>query len=150
MADDVNPWPEARTLRHVPPSSVHNGGDYVTARRSLLSHYAIPWLSALHNEDAENYGMLLYETSVQLAQTSLSADLLVAPSPNFSPTTPTNAVTHNRDAQYFDRLLRLIIRLSQNSVTFTIFDDLFVRWLEAVSASDRFEEVCLPPCIRSI
>ncbi|PBK96908.1 hypothetical protein ARMGADRAFT_1010439 [Armillaria gallica] len=140
MADDVNPWPEARTLRHVPPSSVHNGGDYVTARRSLLSHYAIPWLSALHNEDAENYGMLLYETSVQLAQTSLSADLLVAPSPNFSPTTPTNAVTHNRDAQYFDRLLRLIIRLSQNSVTFTIFDDLFVRWLEAVSASDRFEE----------
>ncbi|SJL00441.1 uncharacterized protein ARMOST_03754 [Armillaria ostoyae] len=139
-ADDVNPWPEARTLRHVPPSSVHNGGDYVTARRSLLSHYAIPWLSALHNEDVDNYAMLLYETSVQLAQTSLSADLLVAPSPNFSPTTSTDAVTHNRDAQYFDRLLRFIIRLSQNSVTFTIFDDLFVRWLEAVSASDRFEE----------
>ncbi|KAK0197058.1 hypothetical protein F5146DRAFT_1099379 [Armillaria mellea] len=98
-ADETNPWPEARTLRHVPPSSVHNGGDYVTARRSLLSHYAIPWLSALHNEDADNYAMLLYES-----------------------------------------LLRLIIRLSQNLVTFTIFDDLFVRWLEAVSASDRFEE----------
>ncbi|KAK0483676.1 hypothetical protein IW261DRAFT_1464504 [Armillaria novae-zelandiae] len=138
MTDDVNPWPEARTLRHVPPSSVHNGGDYVMARRSLLSHYAIPWLSALHQEDAENYGMLLYGASVQLAQTSLFADLVVAPSPDFSPSTDT--VTHNRDAQYFDRLLRLIIRLSQNSVTFTIFDDLFVRWLEAVSDSDRFEE----------
>ncbi|KAK0459777.1 uncharacterized protein EV420DRAFT_1620288 [Desarmillaria tabescens] len=108
MADDVNPWPEARTLRHVPPSSIHNGGDYVTARR--------------------------------LAQTSPSADQLAAPSPDFPSPKSADVVTHNFDAQYFDRLLRLIIRLSQNLVTFTIFDDLFVRWLEAVSASDRFEE----------
>ncbi|KAK0210802.1 hypothetical protein DFS33DRAFT_1251098 [Desarmillaria ectypa] len=146
MVDDADPWPEVRTLRHVPPGSVHNGGDYVTARRSLLSHYAIPWLLALHNEDAENYGMLLYETSIQLAQTSLSADLLVTPSPNSSPPKSTDVVTYHcdaRDAQYFDRLLRLIMRLSQHSVTFTIFDDLFVRWLEAVSASNRFEEPIL-------
>ncbi|KAG7452502.1 uncharacterized protein BT62DRAFT_879722 [Guyanagaster necrorhizus] len=140
MADDVSPWPEAQTLRHAPPSSVHNGGDYVMARRSLLSHYAIPWLLTLHNESAENYAILLYEISVQLAQPSFAADLLLSPSPIFSLSTSTDVVTHNCDAQYFDRLLRLIIRLSQNSVTFTIFDDLFVRWLEAVSASDRFEE----------
>ena len=41
-----------------------------------------------------------------------------------------------------DRVLRSIHRLSQVSVTFSIFEELFVLWLDYVSTCGVYQEVC--------
>ena len=41
--------------------------------------------------------------------------------------------SQSQKAKLFDQSLRLIVKLMQASVTFTVFDDIMVRWLEAAS-----------------
>lgn len=54
-------WPAPRDARRAQTSSASNGGDYVAARRSLLSRYAARWLLALHDQDVVMYARLLFE-----------------------------------------------------------------------------------------
>jgi hypothetical protein len=48
---DIAPWPSLPNLRPGATSLSSNGGDYVTARRLLLSRFAVPWLLELHELD---------------------------------------------------------------------------------------------------
>lgn len=54
---------------------MNNGGDYVAARRALLSRYVVPWLLALHNLDEIAYPALLYETVVHIQDDFLEHDI---------------------------------------------------------------------------
>ena len=64
--------------RPTPLSSVNNGGDYLAARRALLSRYAMPWLLALHDQDTTAYAALIYETVVEIEVEFFKADILPA------------------------------------------------------------------------
>ncbi|KAF7338262.1 hypothetical protein MVEN_02051500 [Mycena venus] len=122
-----------RILPRTPASSVNNGGDYVASRRALLNRYAVKWLSEMHDQDPALYGSLMYEICVEASQDeSVDIDILKMPSPD---------ERKRRDADFSDRLLKFIIRLSQASgVAFSVFDVLFLRWLEHISTMDVFFE----------
>lgn len=42
-----------------------NGGDYVAARRSLISRFALPWLFELRNLHPEFYCQTVFDTCLQ-------------------------------------------------------------------------------------
>ncbi|KAJ6596919.1 hypothetical protein DFH09DRAFT_972654 [Mycena vulgaris] len=132
-AADPLSWPSSQSSRLAPASSVNNGGDYVASRRALLTRYAVKWLLEMHDADPALYGALIYEICVETSQEdSVDVDILNVPSPEEQ---------KRRYAESSDRLLKFIIRLSQASgVAFSIFDTLFLRWLEHVSAMDVFSE----------
>ncbi|KIM49084.1 hypothetical protein M413DRAFT_21376 [Hebeloma cylindrosporum] len=107
------PWPPYPNTRSSPSSTAGNGGDFVNARRSLLSRYALPWLSRLHALDPAFYCQTLFETCSQIAA---AGDL--------KPTAMSGSAVreNNQPSRLCDNLLRSIIKLSQNSVTFSVFD----------------------------
>lgn len=45
---------------------MNNGGDYIAARRALHSRYVIPWLLALHDQDAYMYAKLVYDICLDI------------------------------------------------------------------------------------
>ncbi|KAF8212196.1 hypothetical protein K438DRAFT_1230880 [Mycena galopus ATCC 62051] len=130
---DPPSWPSAQSSRLAPASSANNGGDYVASRRALQNRYAVKWLSEMHDQDPALYGALLYEICVEASQSDgADIDILKMPSED---------ERKRRDADLSDKLLKSIIRLSQaNGVAFSVFDMLFLRWLEHISAMDVFFE----------
>ena len=44
-----------------------NGGDFVVARRLILSHYASPWLLEFHNLDSDLYDRIAFQSCLQMA-----------------------------------------------------------------------------------
>lgn len=77
-AHDPVPWPISRNSRSAPVSSVNNGGDYVAARRMLLIRYAVHWLMALHDQDADLYASLLFEICDELSEVGrINHDLFI-------------------------------------------------------------------------
>ncbi|KAF9075268.1 hypothetical protein BDP27DRAFT_1315801 [Rhodocollybia butyracea] len=123
-AADPLPWPPVPHGRSASSSS----GDYLASRRALCSRYAIPWLLALHHLNAENYCALLYDICVELTDDVIDLPMdLVAEDVSY------DGKVHA--TQYHDKLLRSLTRLVQNSVTFTVSEKLFVRWLSSVSTS---------------
>ena len=66
---DVPPWPFAHPGRSESQSS--NGRDYMTARTTLLTRYALPWLLSLHDQDKGVYADILYTTCMELAEDRL-------------------------------------------------------------------------------
>ncbi|KAH7871820.1 uncharacterized protein C8R40DRAFT_1256268 [Lentinula edodes] len=127
-ASDPLPWPSVPNGRPAPSSSVNNGGDYVASRKALVSRYAIPWLLALHHQNSENYCNILYDICAELVddETDLPTDL-------FSEVPDHDVKAHA--AQYHDKVLRSLTRLLHNSLTFTVSEKLFVRWLSSLSNS---------------
>ncbi|KAJ7109404.1 hypothetical protein C8R44DRAFT_286771 [Mycena epipterygia] len=124
-------WPSSQTSRQAPASSVNNGGDYVASRRALLNRYAVKWLLEMHDQDPALYTTLIYEICVEASQEgSVDVDIVELQS---------QEVQKRHHAESSDRLLKFIIRLSQASgVAFSIFDTLFLRWLEHISDMDVF------------
>lgn len=130
---DPLPWPSSQFSRSAPASSINNGGDYVASRRALLTRYAMKWLSEMHDADPAQYGVFIYEICVEASQEGTAdVDIIKIPS---------HEDQKHRFADSSDRLLRFIMRLSQaNGVVFSVFDTLFLRWLEHVSAMDVFSQ----------
>ena len=150
------PWPSANSSRPTPTSTVNNGGDYVASRRALLNQYVARWLLAFHDQEFKVYANVLYEICTDLAgdasvhdefflgkretdteKVSLSdfvVAILVKPSSFF-------LIPQKRNTAYADNILRYIIKLCQTNVTFSVFDDLFLMWLETVSAMNLYHEV---------
>ncbi|KAG0707722.1 hypothetical protein DFH29DRAFT_594927 [Suillus ampliporus] len=114
-ASDAPVWPTAHDARRAQNSSVNNGGDYVAARRSLLSRYAARWLLALHDQDVVTYARLLSEIIQDIAS------CLESSCPNV-----------HEPSSTAERSLRFIIRLCRASVDFTALDDLFLMWLQTL------------------
>lgn len=57
---------------------MNNGGDYLAARRALISRYAIPWLLALHDRGPTAYAALIYETVMEIEDDFSKSDILPA------------------------------------------------------------------------
>ncbi|KIK57795.1 hypothetical protein GYMLUDRAFT_228917 [Collybiopsis luxurians FD-317 M1] len=127
-ASDPLPWPSIPNGRLAPSNSANNGGDYVASRRALLSRYAIPWLLALHHQNADSYCNLLFDICAELTD-----DVIDLPTDLFTEDPSHDVKTHA--AQYHDKVLRALTRLLQNSITFTVSENLFVRWLSSLSTS---------------
>ncbi|KAJ7774577.1 hypothetical protein DFH07DRAFT_865871 [Mycena maculata] len=130
-ASDPISWPLPQSSRVTPTSSVNNGGDYVASRRALLNRYAVKWLAEMHDQDPALYGTLVYEICLEASREgSLVVDILKLPSPEEQ---------RRRSAEFSDRLLKFIVRLSQSSgVAFSGFDTLFLKWLEYISVMDMY------------
>ncbi|KAJ6630829.1 hypothetical protein B0H10DRAFT_1938967 [Mycena sp. CBHHK59/15] len=126
-------WPSAQSARLKPASSVNNGGDYVASRRTLLNRFAVKWLLEMHDQDPALYAALIYEICVETSQQGdLGVDILKLLS---------QEEQKRRDADWSDKLLKYIIRLSQTAgIAFSTFDDLFLRWLNHVSDADVFSQ----------
>ncbi|KAH7926319.1 hypothetical protein BV22DRAFT_1063234 [Leucogyrophana mollusca] len=126
-SSDPLPWPSSRDTRRLPTSSVNNGGDYVASRRSLLSTYVTRWLFALHEQDIEMYARLLHQLVIDIASDQKVSD----------------GGGESDSLAAADRELRLITKLGQASVTFSILDDLFLMWLEHLG-SETLSGVSIP------
>ncbi|VDB82999.1 unnamed protein product [Peniophora sp. CBMAI 1063] len=109
-------WPSGEGSRHA--SAANNGGDYVAHRRSLLQKYATVWLLAFHDQDIPFYANALYETIADLTEETSISEQVKA---------------EDLAVYLADTSLRSIVRLTQASVVFTVFDDLLLRWLESTS-----------------
>ncbi|KAI0054105.1 hypothetical protein FA95DRAFT_1480391 [Auriscalpium vulgare] len=123
MASDPHPWPSSNS-RAVNAAASNNGGDYVAHRRTLLKQYAAAWMLALHDQDMAFYAQTLYHLVAEIEEDSDAVE-------NISFETPSESKLEARAVSLADRTLRSIVRLHQNAVIFTAFDDLFLRWLES-------------------
>ncbi|KAG1782540.1 hypothetical protein EV702DRAFT_387062 [Suillus placidus] len=114
-ASDVPVWPTPHDARRAPSSSVNNGGDYIAARRSLLSRYAARWLLALHDQDFVAYARLLSDIIQDVASRH-----------------ERSCLSAHESSSTAERSLRFILRLCRASVDFTALDDLFLMWLQTL------------------
>ncbi|TFK89146.1 hypothetical protein K466DRAFT_545801 [Polyporus arcularius HHB13444] len=130
---DVQPWPTPTYVRPTAASSANNGGDYVAGRRALSSRYAARWLLALHDLDVDAYAVMVFDLLVEQAQ-----DLPV--SDEFFLGKGRDTV-EKREATITEKILHLILKLSQVSVLFTAFDDLFQKWLDRASSLNVDEQI---------
>ncbi|KAK1236541.1 hypothetical protein PQX77_000234 [Marasmius sp. AFHP31] len=126
-ATDPPPWPPIQSSRQAPSSSINNGGGYVASRGALVNRYAIPWLAALHDQSSENYAMILYDICNEVVE-------------NTSVSETTWDVLHDAEEipnpEKHEKILRLMLRLSQKSIMFTASEAIFVRWLSIVTSYD--------------
>ena len=123
---EVQPWPSTTQGRSAPASSVNNGGDYVAGRRSLCLRYAARWLLALHDQDIDRYATMVFDLLVEQAHELPVADEFFLGR--------AYGASEKKEATITEKVLQLILKLSQASVLFTAFDDLFQRWLERASS----------------
>lgn len=65
---EEEPWPKLSGPRLASNSLTNNGGDFVSARRLLLSRFAFPWLSQLHDLDTVFYCQIMFEACCRLAE----------------------------------------------------------------------------------
>jgi hypothetical protein len=64
---DIPTWPSLPDFRPRPTSNSSHGGDYVSARHSLCSRFAVPWLLKLHEVDPVLYGQAVFDTCSEVA-----------------------------------------------------------------------------------
>ncbi|KAI0093920.1 hypothetical protein BDY19DRAFT_989447 [Irpex rosettiformis] len=129
-------WPiEAQLRPHTTPTT-SNGGDYVAGRRALLSRYAAPWMLALHDLDISIYSTLVFELACEHADetTGYHNNYFLGANERRVKTTATS-----------DLILKAIVKLSQASIVFSVFDDLFEAWLEHVQNDDLSQPIASLP-----
>jgi hypothetical protein len=137
------PWPPFPNTRSSPSSTASNGGDFVSARRSLLSRFALPWLSRLHALDPAFYCQTLFDSCSQIvAAGDLESNAISGSAVRENDVCKSLAFTSKHFklcltvfqqlSRRCDNLLRSIIKLSQNSVVFSVFDALLLRWMHSV------------------
>ncbi|KAI6166988.1 hypothetical protein EDD17DRAFT_1752337 [Pisolithus thermaeus] len=119
---DPVPWPYTQNSRRIPTSSVNNGGDYIACRRNLLHTYTAKWLLALHNQDISAYPAIVFDATHEIASdcTYNADDILL------------DSQDQSRGCYIADRHLKLIVKLSQASVTFMALEDIFLLWLKSL------------------
>ena len=69
-ASESPPWPLASTSRHTTKTAVNSGGEYVSCRKQLLTHHAIPWLASVHELGTALYANYLYDYCIDVAEAS--------------------------------------------------------------------------------
>ncbi|KAI0703614.1 hypothetical protein BC835DRAFT_1483812 [Cytidiella melzeri] len=121
-------WPIEVQARPYTTPIASNGGEYVAGRRALLMRYAAPWMLALHDLDIEVYGKLLFQLACEHSEEAAYHD------PYFLGANRMKT----KHSNVMDTILKVLIRLSQASIVFSVFDDLFEAWLERV----QDEETC--------
>ncbi|KAL0581716.1 hypothetical protein V5O48_000298 [Marasmius crinis-equi] len=124
-AKDPAPWPPTQSARQAPSNSINNGGDYVASRRALVNRYAVPWLAALHDQSPDNYAMILYDICNEVVDNTSTSE---------SSWDVLHDAEDSRDPENYERVLRLMVRLSQNSIMFSASEAIFTRWLYLASS----------------
>ncbi|KAI0324520.1 hypothetical protein GY45DRAFT_1288775 [Cubamyces sp. BRFM 1775] len=132
---DVQPWPSSTPLRPAAATSANNGGDYVAGRRALSYRYAARWLLALHDQDVDQYATMVFDLLVEHAQDLPVGDEFFLGKGR----DPVN----KREVVVAEKLLQSILKLNQSSVLFTVFDDLFQKWLTRASALESDQQIPL-------
>ncbi|KIP09568.1 hypothetical protein PHLGIDRAFT_67270 [Phlebiopsis gigantea 11061_1 CR5-6] len=122
---EAQSWPPQPSARPTGSVTASNGGEYIATRRALLSRYAGPWMLALHDLDIMAYAAMLYDLLCEYAEDGVFIDPFRLDSDE--------AITRQK------QFLRSIIKVSQVSLTFTAFDDLFQRWLARVQDDGNYE-----------
>ena len=89
----AEPWPSSSTARSAPSGSANNGGDFVSARRSLLSRFALPWLLELHSFDPAFYCQIVFDACCNIVGDE-DAD--------FETTNSLNGQNRNKDVSHID------------------------------------------------
>ncbi|PPQ66076.1 hypothetical protein CVT26_010818 [Gymnopilus dilepis] len=124
--DHDSVWPHSSDA-HTSSTAAANGSDYIPARRSLLSRFALPWLMELHNIHPPLYSEIVFDACLQSVQ-----------DPDVGAFDSLQLVT--KDSDISDKVLRSIIKLCHASVVFDVFDELLARWIELLSTSHHFNQ----------
>jgi len=143
-------WPFSKSLRPGTTSTSSNSGDYIAVRRLLTTQYVLPWLLALHNQNADLYKDLLYDTCYEFAGGQGFDPYILGP--NLADQEQVRMAIHSHILfplmlaleQLFrqsDNTFRSILRLFHASVIFSVFDGLILRWLEFITASNLYSKV---------
>lgn len=136
-------WPSGPTFRRSPAISFNNGRVYIDYRRDLLSRYAARWMGSLHDYDPTAYGEMLFRLSADLAEENAPEFVIEKGGPlaeivcNLKAFYPRLIFFQGKQKAKIDRHLRCIIKLGQSSIIFTVFDDLFLKWLELIPHDHR-------------
>ena len=67
IASHPQMWPPHSDGPFGSSNASSHGGDFVVARRLILSRYAVPWLLELHNLDSNLYEKIAFQSCLQLA-----------------------------------------------------------------------------------
>lgn len=148
---DLYAWPPQAQDRPTAAGAPGNGGDYVATRRSLLSRYVAPWMLALHDQNIMNYATMIFDLVTEFAEeqaywdTSFlgerSEQAIMVRNGRLEELQCGLTITQKQKVAVVDRILRYITKLCQANIVFTIFDDLFQRWLERADTLEGAHEV---------
>ncbi|KAF9533011.1 hypothetical protein CPB83DRAFT_806739 [Crepidotus variabilis] len=121
-------WPSHSDNRPAPSANLmSNGGDFVVARRALLSRFAVPWLLELHDLDPMLYCRIIFQHCIQAAD---DHEFEVGLS----------MVNKDPSSTRYETILRAIIKLSQSSVIFTSFDEILLQSMQIVVAGSPLDK----------
>lgn len=126
----ITSWPFSKSLRPGTTSTSSNSGDYIAVRRLLTTQYVLPWLLALHNQDADLYKDLLYDTCYEFAGGEGFDPYILSP----------NLADQEQLFRQSDNTFRSILRLFHASVIFSVFDGVILRWLEFITTSNLYSK----------
>ncbi|RIB13957.1 hypothetical protein C2G38_2097116 [Gigaspora rosea] len=93
------------------------GGAYVISRRMLKEKYILQWLSAIHELDEELFCDIVYDQIKMVYENQNQQE---------------HIDTNEDDFQFHDRMLKCIIRLWNEGLLFTSFNEILSRWLDEV------------------
>ncbi|CAG8540918.1 11607_t:CDS:2, partial [Scutellospora calospora] len=93
------------------------GGAYVISRRMLKEKYILRWLSAVHELNEELFCDIIYSQTKMVYENQNQQEEID---------------TNETDFQFHDRILKCIIRLWNEGLLFTSFDEIVSRWLDEV------------------
>ena len=95
--------------------------------------YAARWLLALHDQNLDNYAMMVFDLLVEQAhELPITDEFFLGAGQSDG---------KRREVVVTEKVLNLILKLSQASVLFTTFDDLFQKWLERASSLDADQQL---------
>lgn len=143
-------WPFQVQFRPSTTPVASNGGDYVASRRALLTRYAAPWMLALHDLDIAAYGQMLYGLLCEHAEEGAFHDAYFMGDEDTKMVSyrPLHCISNNIHRHQprgrntlEDSILKLMVKLSQASIAFSAFDDLFEYWLSKMQEYGNYDEV---------
>lgn len=120
---EAAPWPPRSSSHRTPGISFHNGRVYIDYRRELMFRYAAKWMGSLYDHDPSEYAEAIFQLSREISRDSAFVS---------------GPESGGKEAA--ERCLRCIIKLGQTSVIFTVFEEVFRKWLDLLPGDHR--QVC--------
>ncbi|CAG8570339.1 6834_t:CDS:10 [Dentiscutata erythropus] len=93
------------------------GGAYVISRKMLKEKYILQWLSAVHELNEELFCDIVYDQIKMVYENQNQQE---------------HIDTNDDDFQFHDRMLKCIIRLWNEGLLFTSFNEILSKWLDEV------------------
>lgn len=129
-------WPVSQNSRPNPNNLTSNGGDFISARRQLITRYVLPWLLSLHDLDSELYTDILFGACLGSAtEKDENTQTYLTVADNSSIVSCALTILHAalislQMSSRCDNVLRFIMKLVDYGVVSSIRDALFLRWTD--------------------